>query len=66
MTPDDWRRLAERIWIPENPYLELSDRQARRLERREARKQAKQAARAAAKPETPTKTVAGRDDPRLA
>lgn len=55
MTPDDYQRFFDRILIPENPYLELSDRQARRYERRQARKQAKRDARVAAKPSDPDK-----------
>ena len=61
-----YQRLLDRLEVPENHYLELSDRHARRIQRRQARKQAKQAARAAAKAETPTTAVAGRDDPRPA
>ena len=71
MTPDDWQRRIDRIWIPENHYPEFSDRQARRYERRQARKQAKRAARAAAKTaragdETPAPASPGRDAPRPA
>ena len=66
MTPDDWQRLIDRIWVPENPYLELSDRQARRRERRQARKQAKRDARAAEPSATPAPTSPGGDAPRPA
>ena len=71
MTPDDWQRLIDRIWVPENPYLELSDRQARRYERRQARKQAKRDARAATKAdragdENQAPASPGRDSPRPA
>lgn len=71
MTPDDWQRLIDRIWVPENPYLELSDRQARRYERRQARKQAKRYARAATKAdragdENQAPASPGRDSPRPA
>ena len=60
MTRDDYRRLLERICVPENPHPKLSDRQVRHLRRREARKQAARTAKASA-PASP-----GRDDPRPA